>query len=1380
MNRPRTLMKKALVGWLVYSLGFNPLWVASAYAVSNDYSDTPLPAKKRPLPNLLMAIDDSGSMDFETSLNGNDGSAWWHTGDGRFHGRAGATGDPSDFVAMAWGGTGTPNFNVAGNPNDTWKKFTYLFPNGYGTSTTSDLRSLADGDDSHFAIAPTAQFAWLRSPAYNKQYYNPAVTYEPWKAYNPPTFFGSACPAGTVNGSGTTFRCNPNPATWTAARSHPLYPSSGAFTFNVTATQAANQSNDFHFRMYAGMIVPSGATYRVCSNTGVGSGCGGALGSWTTAATNLCLFNSSDKPGAASCTAMGMAIGANLDMSGRNHAEVAIAYYMPTYYVQDDAVAAPDAYGPYVPTGATTTRLRRVEVRPATTSYVKAATRKDCLGTDCTYTEEMQNFANWVQYYRKRSLSLNGAIGNALDSIFGLRGGYFVFNNTGSPGYHTNASAAGSITMYDFDSTDTTKNDRRLLGGLYAVRPNGGTPTRVVLDRLGRRFMDTGANQVMTAPCQFNGGFIITDGFANPSGDPTWSGNYDANTAGATATPVIDPTNYPYNTPFASPINPAVTAPYRDNWSNTMADMAMYFYTKNLRPDYPAGKVPVNVNDLTPDADRNPNPHMNLYGLILGLSGRIFKNPAFPAENANPYTTPPNWNTTNPTALVRDPGVIDELWHATINGRGSMLKADSPEETRNAVLDVVNSVVAKGGAAAAVSVSNANPVPGDNFTYQTSYNAGPWSGDVNAFEIDLATGVPSSTPAWTPSPQQQLAERTWNDAVTPRRIATYNGTTGIPFQWANLTAAQQTSLTGLAVGAAIVPGIEVLEFLRGERTNEGTFMRSRGPRKDAGGLWPGGTAVTPTGISVLGDVVNAEPLIVNAPNLSYLDAGYAAFRTANAGRTKMLYIGANDGKLHAFSTIVGKEEWAYVPSSGFLSSTGASTPNSGYPGSTVAFAKKNLRNLADKEFFTHTFYVDGTPIAADFDLDKANSPAGTGTPQWRTYLVGGLGKGGRSYYALDVTSPIPSGSDDTAIAGMVKWEFPNAATAAHLPNVGYTYGRPVMVKTKAAGWVVLVASGYENGNETAGDGRGHLYVLNPLNGAVIADLTTIDSEDGVADPRVTPLGLAHISAFAPNGTVDATVDFAYGGDLYGNVWRFDLSGASVASWNVKRLATLTDVPGNRQPITTEPELGIVLYKGTVNRMVYVGAGRYYGDKDIPGATGAFTSATGKQTLYALKDDLSAAPLIGAPRTALVSQTIAKSGGFASLTSNPVDLLTSKGWYVDFPDTGERVITNPQLALGVLAVTTNIPDGSDPCIPGGRSWFYAIDYRTGGTIPGATYAGKSLGDALASRVVFVRLPNGKLEALIRMTDASTRTEETPLSSANAAPKRKSWREILVTQ
>lgn len=1436
MSGRRMYARKALVAWLAYAFTFGPL-ATPAYAAipagvdepggstqttSRDFSDVPLPAKKRPNPNMIFSIDDSGSTDGEVSLNGNDGAAWYYTagltiGSNKVDGKN----VPSFFGLNTQDKqeTGVFNFNKSGNANGTWKKYVYLFPNGV-CGANCDTRSYRDAQHDHFAISPSQQFGFFRSADFNKQYYNPTIRYEPWKPYNDGT---TNCPSGTYESNGALSQCVPKDANPKAARSHPVY---GSETMDLTTDVPLSKSSGRYFRLYDGMRVLPGSQYRRCEEAEDGDDCE----SWKTVGASelLCVGNSANA--LTSCKAgTPVTITGQINMSSYDHVEMAAAYFPARYYVSSQSkIVDPAAYAGFPVAsgvGIDDKEMRLVEIRPGST-FPKVASRTDCAGTACTYDEEIQNFANWYQYYRKRHLSLNGAIGNAIDGVRALNGGYVLFNQ--------NVTDDRNVRMYNFDTTDNfTQNQKRLLGFIYRTKGNGGTPTREALTDLGKLFSRNKTQQELAGPaslsitavnvpppitqkCTFNGGFVITDGFAS-SGGPTAVGDVDGQTPGQNG-PIgvnqVDSTGAPipprdadafyFNqrldalSRLPDPKGSGNASPFADSYKDTLADIAMHYYTTNIRPDLPKGWVPVNYEATNPDADKNPNLHMNTFGLILGLRGTVFGVDA--AKTNDPFTNVPDWNAiwggTEPRDIQRDPRAIDELWKATINGRGVMLSADSPEETRNAVLDVVNNIQNKGGAAAAVSVSNANPVQGDNFSYQSEYNSGSWWGDLNKYEIDLVTGAVGKTKLWTVSPRVFLANVNPND----RKIATWRRDIGdgVPFRLANLSADQQAAL---APGKGTVA--DKVEFLRGERKLEGETFRSRGQRKRADGTWVGGA---PDGVGVLGDIVNAEPVIVSPPKSSYFDTGYAAFKTANKTRETIILQGANDGMVHAFRETDGSESWAYVPSFGFDKRQDGSTtpPNLNTPG---------LANLADKEFFIHKFFVDATPVVGDVDFSRAGSATPVGAPNWRTIAVGGLGKGGRGWYALDVTDT--TALNETAAAAKVLWEFPSAGNSTHTAvaaNVGYSFGKPIITKTKARGWVVIVPSGYENGNETGGNGRGALFVLNPANGDLIEK---IEIDEGklsgvtVADLSLQPLGLAHIVGYAENADVDNTVQTVYGGDLYGNVWRFDFRGAATSDWKVTRLATLSDGnPGNRQPVTSEPDLGIVNSK----LVVYVGTGKYFGDRDIPDDPSRYGSATRTQSVYALMEDLTTdTPAIANLRSGdLVKQTATKTlvlnpdgtvkSGTTTITpatvgatvdpTNPGRVFSAseifglkRGWYLDLPDSGERIVTNPTLGVGALTFTSNTPSGADPCLPGGSSWIWTIDYRTGTQIVsgGTTYpAAGYLGLALASRPVLVKLPNGKVQGLVRKSDATTDSRSVPTPTPGVTGKRKSWREIMLMQ
>jgi type IV pilus assembly protein PilY1 len=434
--------------------------------------------------------------------------------------------------------------------------------------------------------------------------------------------------------------------------------------------------------------------------------------------------------------------------------------------------------------------------------------------------------------------------------------------------------------------------------------------------------------------------------------------------------------------------------------------------------------------------------------------------------------------------------------------------------------------------------------------------------------------------------------------------------------------------------------------------------------------------------------------------------------------------------------------------------------------------------------------LDGTPVVGDVDFANSGT-TGVATTNWGTIAVGGMGKGGRGYYALNLTST--TAADEATAASMALWEFPRSVSDATLRanaflNMGYSYGKAAIVKTRAKGWVVLVTSGYNNGKnpgDSQGDGLGHLFVLNAHTGDLIADLKTTGCN---SSPTTKPCGLSQISVAVAAADIDGTADIAYGGDLYGNVYRFDLRAASASNWTVSKLATLRSGPNSSdpvQPITTVPQLGKITISGTDKYFVYVGTGLYLGKSDLPcppaPATCEWTQdtqSTQTQTMYGLVDPRDGTTLPDPLLGTLIQQTYTTaSDGTRTFTTNAVDYTTKNGWYVNFTG-GERLVTDPSLAAGVLAFTSDTPS-TTACIPGGSSNLYTLDYQTGGgiTVGGVTYGGTFLGNALASRPVLIQLPDGKIKAIIRLSDSTTVTKDVPATATSQPGRRVSWRELI---
>lgn len=744
------------------------------------------------------------------------------------------------------------------------------------------------------------------------------------------------------------------------------------------------------------------------------------------------------------------------------------------------------------------------------------------------------------------------------------------------------------------------------------------------------------------------------------------------------------------------------------------------------------------------------------------------------------------------TIAVADVEAINDplLQEAATAGGGIFSSAADSATLVTAFQNAADDILAKDGSAAAVAVANAHVTNTDNASYATSYNSGTWTGDLIAYPLNTTTGIPDiNAPIWNTgcaspsayvnpsdttkgvlgcSAQVQLDSKT----SATRKIFTSDDTTtcftncGIAFQSASLSSAQ---LTRLRTSTALADGVAVVAYLRGDKSGEtaGTY-RAR--------------------THFLGDTVNAEPLVIRRPGFNYGDLDYATYKAANATRAMLILQPANDGMVHAFSEQTGVEEWAYIPN---LLISKSNDPAD----STIS-----LLNTRTRKSFTHNFLIDGTPVTGDVDFANSGT-TGVTTTNWGTIAVGGMGKGGRGYYALNLTTTVPTGGDNTAqetnAATKALWEFPRSITnatarASAFLNMGYSFGKPIIVKTRAAGWVVLVTSGYNNGTnsgESGGDGLGHLYVLNAYTGDLIADLKTTGCH---ATPLANSCGLSSINAYVEKKDSDNTMDLAYGGDLYGNLWRFDLRGTTVAGWTVSKMATLrsgSTTATALQPVTTTPELAKITVSGTDKYMVYVGTGIYLGKTDLPcppsPATCTWTpnsQSTQTQTMYGLLESRtgaatveSLATLADPLRPDLIAQTYTSASNMRTFTNNAVNLSTKKGWYVDFTG-GERLVTDPALAAGTLVFTSNIPS-TTACIPGGSSWLYAIDYQTGGMVAGSSWGGTWLGDALGSRAVLIQLPGGAIKAIIRLSDTTTTVKDIPVSSTPATERRVSWRELI---
>jgi len=646
----------------------------------------------------------------------------------------------------------------------------------------------------------------------------------------------------------------------------------------------------------------------------------------------------------------------------------------------------------------------------------------------------------------------------------------------------------------------------------------------------------------------------------------------------------------------------------------------------------------------------------------------------------------------------------DPLLKATAaQGGGKFIAASDGPQLVTAFNDLIADALARDASAAAVAVTNAQITAG-SVGYASSYNSGSWYGDLDAYSLDLATGLQTGATQWS------ARERLNAMAQSARKIVSFNGLAGVPFTTANGAAFRVNT-------ALLTDG--VINYVRGIRTGEGTTYRAR--------------------TYLLGDIVNAESVVVN-----YASTGSTVYQAANDG---MLHV--FDGRVESTIPTRGQELWAYVP----------------------RLIHDKLPDLASLNF-VHKYLVDGTPAAAEI----------TGAGAMTRILVGGLAKGGAGYYALDITTG--TAATEAAVASKVKWEFKPA-------NMGYSFGTPLIVNT-AAGWRVVVASGYRNDTAPAGlggDGRGRVWILNPSTGAVEKTFITPAGFGSTADS----LGLAHLGKMA-NTAENYLVSYVYGGDLKGNVWRFDLNAADGSA--PVRIASLTAPNGTSQPVSSAPAIGPV--SGSASKVfVYVGTGQYLSDDDVPGTATENAFARQTQTMYGIVDDTTATlalpnirgtngstcPTGGGDGDLVCQQVLTPTAGSnTQATYYPVDLSAKRGFYLDIPVANGRANVPAALSKGgTITFVVNEPTNVT-CDPGGNSYFFQFSAATGGAVVKVLggneyyYSGLLLGNALSSRSILISTSTGT-RALLRLSNKTTRSIALGETAMTNAPFKRVYKRAL---
>ena len=892
-----------------------------------------------------------------------------------------------------------------------------------------------------------------------------------------------------------------------------------------------------------------------------------------------------------------------------------------------------------------------------TVAECRALGSSECVAVADLSAAEQINYANWYSYYRKREYVAKRAMSQVIAESSARMGFSTINEVAGSFSLSTPVKNVNDLST-PVDAT-AAANKEALLDNLFQVDSSGGTPLRDGLDFVGKYYADTysgdWSSPILSASdggeCQQNFTVLMSDGF--------WNGNYNG-VGNADA----DDSSSPWD-----------GGSYADSWSNTLADIAMHYYETDLDTNL-SNKV-----KTVAGVDENDAQHMVTYTVAFGINGTLGSNPP-------DTTTSFPW----PEPVADDLTTVDDMRHAAWNGRGEFLSAQDPQELVNGLSSALASISGRTGSASSVAF-NTGTLSTNSEVYLALFNSERWSGDLIAYPLDPVTGDILSTANW--SAADVLDSR--NIGSSPRTILTYNGTDGIPMQWSSLTTDQQSDLRTNSSGAQdnVATGMARLDYIRGQRACE----------PDATGTcsYTDGTdTYTTKGLrkrdSRLGDIVHSGPVFVGTPESGWPDIApfptgtgntYTEFKFAQASRPGVVYVGANDGMLHAFSQSDGSELLAYVPSSLFSSNTG-----------------EGLHYLTETGY-GHRYYVDLTPSISDAYIRTST----TGSEAWRTVLVGGLRNGGRGLFALDVTDPTVFSESGTAPQDLVLWEFTNQDDS----DLGYSFSRPSIVPLEGSSGSIRWAAIFGNGYNDTGSGEAKLFILfleGGLDGTWTANTDYIEITTGAGDSS-NRNGLATPAVIDSDG--DGLADRVYAGDLQGNLWVFDLSGSNTNQWKSAYKSGSTPEPlfttGTNQPITATPVIVRnnlpTTSSNSPNTLVIFGTGQYLTQADI--------TTTDTQSMYGVWDQGTS----NLDRSDLIEQVIStgtNSEGVAGrkLTDNTVDYTSSPpdyGWYMDFTS-GERVVTDAVIRGDLVFFNTTIPDSS-PCNFGGTGWLMVAKWENGG-------------------------------------------------------------------
>lgn len=642
------------------------------------------------------------------------------------------------------------------------------------------------------------------------------------------------------------------------------------------------------------------------------------------------------------------------------------------------------------------------------------------------------------------------------------------------------------------------------------------------------------------------------------------------------------------------------------------------------------------------------------------------------------------------------------------------------QSSARGVLNAFESIFSRSASAArsiaGTAAASTNVTQVGSTVYQAAFDTSDWSGNILALPINVSASnvvTIGTTPTW----QASTVLSNLLSPVTSRNIIVGNSgatsaATAKAFTWAEIdntpleVSLNTVTLSPTSGSTTDTLAEDRLKYIRGDKSKEGTIFRSRS--------------------SLLGDIVNSGIVYSGAPS-AQIDSStaYGTFYTANASRTPALFVGANDGMLHAFQASNGNELFAYIPS---------------WMGPKLAALTSTSYNS------NHQNYVDATPTVATAKVGSTGSSA-----DWKTVLVSGTGGGGAGIFALDVTNPAAFSATN------VMWEFTHADDA----DLGYVVGKPQIVKmrTSAPGaiatykWFVMVASGVNNyvrdttfGNTYSTTGKPALFLLALDKAAGVAWTATGTSPNyyKISLPTDTTLSASYATGlinFRPIFGAASEVTQVYMGDLHGKLWKLDFSLHGTVEWTMNKLSAYNKGTAAApdpyplyiaktgattpviQPISMAPSVIVgPVVAGLDTRYIVFGTGKYLENSD--------KTSTVQNSIYAVYDNGStradsspAGTSIISSRARLKEGTVNTTTGVVSVpgliwgrAATDIDTTQRSGWYFDFGTSGERQINNMTIFSNSVAFGSLIPASAGAAgscsAQGGSGKSYTVQVTTG--------------------------------------------------------------------